>query len=237
MKNLTIYPRLFALLALGFVLATIIGTVSHELGHIAVAKSLGYETKLHYASIHFNWEEKLDFLETYFHKNEAKIHAEGNSPEKTYFKTAFAKFWYNDSLVRWGGPLQTMITGTLGTIMLWLRRKKILTYGMKTADWFWVIISFFWSRQLANIIIIGINRFLFPKTLPGGDEARISQYLRLPILTLNVVTGFIAGVVLIWVVFIIIPKHQRFTFITGGLAGSALGWMVWMKWIGPAVLP
>ena len=37
--------------SLGFVLFTIIGTVSHEYGHIIVAKSLGYETTLHYGSM------------------------------------------------------------------------------------------------------------------------------------------------------------------------------------------
>ena len=37
--------------SLGFVLFTIIGTVSHEYGNIIVAKSLGYETTLHYGSM------------------------------------------------------------------------------------------------------------------------------------------------------------------------------------------
>jgi len=34
----------------GFVLATIVGTISHEYGHIAVAKYLGYKTFLHYST-------------------------------------------------------------------------------------------------------------------------------------------------------------------------------------------
>jgi hypothetical protein len=33
-QNFTVKPRLFALIALGFVLATIIGTVTHETGSL-----------------------------------------------------------------------------------------------------------------------------------------------------------------------------------------------------------
>ena len=36
-----------------FILFTVIGTVSHEYGHMAVAKYLGYETVLHYGSVNY----------------------------------------------------------------------------------------------------------------------------------------------------------------------------------------
>ncbi len=32
---------------------TVVGTLSHEYGHIVVAKYLGYETKLHYGSMNY----------------------------------------------------------------------------------------------------------------------------------------------------------------------------------------
>jgi len=38
-------------------LFTVIGTLSHELGHIVVAEILGYETTLHFSSM--NWDSKL----------------------------------------------------------------------------------------------------------------------------------------------------------------------------------
>ncbi|MBP6236340.1 MAG: hypothetical protein KA270_13730 [Saprospiraceae bacterium] len=38
------------LIVVGFILATIVGTISHEYGHIAVAKYLGYNTSLHFSS-------------------------------------------------------------------------------------------------------------------------------------------------------------------------------------------
>jgi hypothetical protein len=46
--------RNLSLFTTAFILFTINGTLSHELGHIAVAKLLGYETTLHFGSM--NWE-------------------------------------------------------------------------------------------------------------------------------------------------------------------------------------
>ena len=51
--------RKFIILTFIFILFTPIGTISHEYGHIAVAKLLGYKTTLHYASM--NWyPDKLE---------------------------------------------------------------------------------------------------------------------------------------------------------------------------------
>ncbi|WP_116788289.1 hypothetical protein [Flavobacterium psychrotrophum] len=239
MKNLTIYPRLFAFIALGFVLATIVGTVSHEMGHIAVAKSLGYKTKLYYASMNYNFEEKLDSLEAYHDKHKSAIYAKQDSPEKTYFKKAYEQIGKERYYINWGGPAQTMIVGTFGFIMLWLRRKKITEYGMKVADWIFAIIAFFWSRQLFNFLHL-IFDYIGSKGTnlsTRGDEVKISRYLRLPLPTVNVITATIAIILLVWVVFIIIPKSKRLTFIISGLGGSALGWMIWMYWMGPVLLP
>jgi len=41
--------QLLLLLIVAFILATIIGTVSHESGHYFVAKYLGYDAKIHYS--------------------------------------------------------------------------------------------------------------------------------------------------------------------------------------------
>ena len=45
---------LFVKLFIAFIAATIIGTITHELGHYLVAKSFGYPASINYASTH--WE-------------------------------------------------------------------------------------------------------------------------------------------------------------------------------------
>ena len=41
--------KLFLYLTLTFIVATVVGTLSHEFGHYIVAKSLGYDADIHYA--------------------------------------------------------------------------------------------------------------------------------------------------------------------------------------------
>lgn len=45
----------------GFIVFTVIGTLSHEMGHIAIARILGYKTTLHYGSM--NYYDGLDQME------------------------------------------------------------------------------------------------------------------------------------------------------------------------------
>ncbi len=59
------YTRPFLILTFGFILFTAIGTVSHEYGHIAVAKFHGYETELHYGSMNYyppGYKQDEDYL-------------------------------------------------------------------------------------------------------------------------------------------------------------------------------
>jgi hypothetical protein len=54
MLRFEILPKFFFIIFLAFILFTIIGTLSHELGHIAVAKYFGYETTLDYGSMAYS---------------------------------------------------------------------------------------------------------------------------------------------------------------------------------------
>ena len=46
-------------LTITFVVFTVIGTVSHEYGHILVAKYFGYETTLHYGSMKYDTGDRI----------------------------------------------------------------------------------------------------------------------------------------------------------------------------------
>ena len=81
-------------IVLAFVVCTVLGTLSHEFGHIVVAKCLGYETTLHYASM--NWTTGLDY---------PAVNAR------------------HVLLVSLGGPAQTLLFGLLGFGLLCYRRK------------------------------------------------------------------------------------------------------------------
>ena len=75
-----------------FIIFTIVGTLSHELGHFVVAEYLGYKTTIHYASI------SMPEFETTFNQN----------------LDSFELVKNDLLLIKLGGPIQTVTVGTIG---------------------------------------------------------------------------------------------------------------------------
>jgi hypothetical protein len=40
-----------------------------------------------------------------------------------------------------------------------------------------------------------------------------------------------------WVVFFYLPKNKIVTFLSGGLVGGVLGFLIWFAWLGKYILP
>ena len=246
-KNLlsfTVYPRLFAALTIGFVLATIIGTQTHEYAHYITAKSIGFKPALHYQSVSYNagYAQQLAVLDSIYTADEDKILAKQNSPQKeNYLKLTAAlnaEMEYNGFLITLTGPLQTIFFGSAGVLILWLDRHKIRTKTALTfKNWVTVFVAFLWSRQLAVLLQKIVYTATGMQSKNGGDEGKVANYLHLNKWSIVSVLAALSAIILTWIVFYIISKPQRFTFIIAGLAGSALGALLWFGWIGPVVLP
>lgn len=105
-KDFFVFDKCFFLFGLTiFPFLVIFGTLSHEFGHIVVAKLLGYETILHYGSM--NW-----FVNGIDGENLKELR------------------WEN-FLITLGGVLQTIITGTIGLfVLLKTNNKKVLIAGV-----------------------------------------------------------------------------------------------------------
>ncbi|WP_417368476.1 hypothetical protein [Flavobacterium beibuense] len=232
----TLQFRLFIYLALGFITATVIGTITHECGHIAVAKMLGYKTELHYASMSPDYDEKIEEIDAYYESNKEILITKEDSPERKKLESLMVAYQKDVTMVRWGGPIQTMLTGTIGFLILWFNRKKI-GYKLTLLQWILVLLTFFWSRQIYNMLSGIIIYFKRGKWIISGDESRLSYYYNLPAETINIVTALIAVVFLVITVFKLIPKQQRLTFITAGIIGSTIGALFWLKYFGPVILP
>lgn len=236
-------PGLFALLALGFILTTIVGTLTHEAAHFYVAKHYGFQPKLHYASVSYGdiAPYALREFDSVYEANKDKILAKQSSPEKEAFLKYRAsvgkkleKQYFNITIT---GPLQTIIAGTLGLLLLWIRKSKIKIRGyLNFADWIFVMLAFFWSRQLANCML-GIYYFINGRDSSRSDEGNIAEYLDISHWAIDISGAVIASLAILWVVFRVILKQYRFTFLVAGLTGSIAGWMVWMETYGPAILP
>lgn len=113
--------KLLLLLIVAFVFATVVGTVSHEYGHFIAAKLRGFNSEVHYAYTSVVYDGDLRRADH------------------------FDRFIFT-----LGGPVQTMLTGTLGLIFLFAFRKNHDTAVLNLKQWFFVFLSLFWLRQTAN---------------------------------------------------------------------------------------
>jgi hypothetical protein len=232
--------KLFLYLVLGFVLCTVIGVVSHEFGHAAVTASQGRDWTVHYDSMSPGKSTLLDSLKNAYQKDKEKIKSKTTSPEKEAFiktRERLAKKYKSEDLqMSLGGPLQTMLTGTIGLILLWFARKKNKFNEVLTLkEWCFVLLGFFWSRQPAILLQKILYKCICRKGV--GDEEKIARHLHLNEWSVITLWGIIGAIILLWITFYAIPIKQRFTFIIAGLTGSLLGAAIWFGLLGPALLP
>lgn len=241
----------FLIFSLCFILFTAIGTISHEYGHIIIAKAYGHSTVLHYARMNYypagylddedykkllalnqknDGIEKIDWTE-----DDQRESYERNKALDTKYQGEWGKglFW-----IRVGGPLQTMLTGILGLFILIYRRVKIQAIGLKTLDWLAVFLSLFWLRQVFNVLHSLVREIFSPDgACFNGDEYYLSRDLGIWNGSISVATAIIGAAVASIVIFVFVPKKLRLTFIASGIIGSLIGFKLWMDILGPILLP
>ncbi len=203
---------------LGFISFTIIGTLSHEAGHFAVGKLYFENPELHYGYVSYgeDWKDGYKIAE--------------NEPYSEETLTELNKRYL---LLTLAGPLQTVLTGSIGLFILLLRRKKV--FGWK--NWVAVFLAYFWAREVYMFLFLGYD-LLISGTMPtAGDEVRIAGYLNLHPFSIAAILGTIGTVLLIYVTFKIIPIEHRLTFIISGLLGSIVGFVFWLGFAGPYLMP
>ena len=234
--NLTLQPFYLFLFSVAFILFTIVGTLTHEYGHIAVAKTLGYETTLHYGSMNWDRSEIYKELNSIYTENQNEIENGLPFQEKEDFEKRIKKLKRDNLYVILGGPIQTMLTGILGLMLLYFRNEKIKRNGLQLFDWFAVFLSLFWLREVFNLVM-SVSKGLMGGNYFGGDEAKISRLLEFPVGAVPILLGFLGLIVSLFVVFKVVSKEIRFTFIIGGLIGGISGFILWLRILGPIILP
>lgn len=229
---------LLLILSITFIVFTVIGTLSHEYGHIIVAKYLGYETELHYGSMSYNHSQEEIKFEEIYKKNKSSIQNKEDFPEKATYQRLVKKLSYDNLFITIGGPVQTILTGTIGFILLLFRRKKILENGMKILDWLYVFLSLFWLREVCNLTMSISSALLNgKKNYFGGDERIIATVLEIPQGSIAIPLALIGLCIALFVIFRIIPKEQRLIFISSGFLGGITGFILWLRILGPIVMP
>ena len=248
MEKFNFNAKFSGLIVLVFILFTIVGTLTHEVGHILIAKFLGYETELYYGSMnyfHKGYNEDNDVKE-YFKlakANNNQIVKDLPFPEKERFKalelTLNAKYPINNKhafLITLGGPLQTLITCFLGLCILWYR-KSTNKKEFKTLDWLGVFLTLFILREVFNTIMALCSFVVFKTNKFYGDEFDISRALEMNQWVVPIITAIIGILISGVIVFKVIPQKYRLSFIISGCIGSLLGFTLWFYFLGPMLIP
>jgi len=200
--------RLFVFLAAGFIAATVIGTLSHECGHYGVARSLGYQ----HCHIGYNYSN---------------------------YGTAVAREEAIESqmLLIAGGPVQTLLTGSAGLLLIAFQRKKYKSAStLSLPQWLPVFLALFWSRQVFNFVL-AICHLATGRLVIRADEFRLTMLLNWPLWSIMAGTAIAGAAVMWYVCFRIVPRDQRMTFIAAGLTGGLLGAWLWLGVAGPRLMP
>jgi hypothetical protein len=230
--------KLFFSLIASFIAFTIIGTITHELGHYGAAKYLGLQPTLHYQSVTLELGKNDIELDKIYGLYQEEINAKRDFPAKKRYDEIMEIETHNDFIHRAAGPMQTMLTGTIGFILLLMFRKKY--FGAKALSWKqWLLIFFslFWLREVFNTIMAIADLISKNEKELYGDEFILSEYLSLPHFGLPIITAIIGFIICGIVVFKFIPSAQRKIFIAAGFVGGIIGYVLWMYILGPRLMP
>ena len=243
------YRELSCYIILSFIVFTIVGTLSHEMGHIAVAKYFGYEAHLSYGSMTYNkigYNEDVDVQEF---KSINKKYAEKGITNPNQLAPEDLKHFRNlldriedkfpikkiDSLlITIGGPSQTILTCLIGLLALYYRKTKQRD-NYKIMDWLGVFLGLFILREVFNTIMALWYVSLGVETYFSGDEFTISRLLGMNQWVIPIITLVIGLVISIYIIFEVIPLKHRFTFIVSGFIGGILGYSIWFGFLGKLV--
>jgi hypothetical protein len=224
MRGFKIHIKFSLIIVIAFIVFTAVGTISHELGHIALARGFGYETVLHYGSMAYNYkgfneDQVLLGKSVIIEKEQDKITKEMQT------------LW-----ITLGGPIQTILTSIIGLLILWYRKSKD-KFSFKLLDWIGVFLSLFILRDVFNFVMASYKYLFFNRSSFHGDEFRISRYLGFNEWLIPSITLLIGIVISIYIIFKVIPFRYRFSFIISGLAGGILGFSLWFGFLGSLFLP
>lgn len=229
--------KLTLLLALTVIAFTVIGTLTHELGHAAVAWYYGLKPTVHYQFTDPGgnlFDPRMTGLADGYG---SEIRAGRPFPNDTLYRRLEAEGRRKIVAFIWGGPTETMLSGTLGFALLLSQWRRFRTAERLSAgQWLILFLTLCWLRQPANLLAGIAQRIVTGRYSAGDDDSRLSIYYGLPVWGILVITTIIATAIC-FVVYRAIPPAQRGSFLLAFIIGAPLGYGLWLFWPGPVVMP
>ncbi|MBU2929936.1 hypothetical protein [Winogradskyella psychrotolerans] len=245
MLKVNFLPKFSIIIVLSFILFTIIGTITHEFGHIAIAKYFGYDTTISYGSMSYSQDFSEDedvkeikkISEPYMTIDYEEWPEDVKLKLEALDKIVMERYPYNETyklhelLITIGGPAQTLLTSFIGLLILFFRRKKWKDQ-FRVVDWLAVFMSLFALREVFNFVQVSYSALFNSESNFNADEFKISRYLGFNEWIIPVISLIVGLTISIYVIFKIIPIKYRFSFIVSGLVGGISGFAIWFGFLG-----
>jgi len=242
---ITFKPKLFLGLYLTFIAMTIIGTMTYCLGGYFAVRSLGYNTKIHYAYVSYPCLNKemtpfYDTMQSIRARYSEEMKNNQDFPEKEKYNAAvdgFNKIIHKGNFITSVSILTPVLIGTIGFILLIIFRRR---YKDKSSLSFWqwglIFKSLFWLRSSFMLVCGLIGMIIYKFGFSRLNDHHVSILFGWSPFLYPVLSGSIGLIILATVVFKFIPKEQRLTFLVSGLFGGISGIYLW-AFLGKLILP
>lgn len=220
--------KLLISLIVGFATTLIIGVQIHTIGHYAIAKAIDRNSTLYWGTYGTPCDsENRNFRKLCYEKYAYEIEHNLDFPYKNVFDYINLKSEEKWSWVKYGGPIITMIIGSLGFGLLLFYRKKMIANHPNISLKYWIFIfaSLFWLERTIYALV-DLAFYTFNGRPFRNCDRYDTEYGLLP-LSIEVLTGLIGIAVLLALVFHFIPKNKRLTFIIAGCIGPIMGALLW----------
>jgi hypothetical protein len=231
--------KLFLWLFAGFLLFTVAGTLLHESGHYLAGKLQGRDSmRIAYAYTTYGVHAADDSLAALYRLHyEDIVHNRHFAGEDAYHRLD-ALVARNSFLFTLGGPLQTMLTGTIALVVMVACGKRFRgAQKLRFGQWLLVFLSMFWLREIVNLVMMLARVALGHTNKMRGDEFRLALYLHWHPWSVQVACGIVSVSVAAVVIFRYVPLRQRAEFIAAALAGGVCGYVLWLELLGPVLMP
>lgn len=229
--------KLLYRLILGFIVANIIATIVHEYGHFFTAKYLGYEARVSYGFTTWTNQTYQDFFESLTRDERIKIRTNEYFSKKDDYQELMKRIKDEAFMITLGGPLLTMLVGSLGVIAAFWNKNKFTGETLSFKKWAVIFTALFWLREPGNYVLdllITVQRGRFPLR---NDEVILARYLEFDSWSISFVLA-VTGLIIVYVVYKkFIPDQDKTTFLLAGLIGGLGGYIFWLSFLGPVIMP
>lgn len=184
--------RLLIYLVIGSIIAYLVSTYIHELGHYSVARYLGYGAR-------------IGFNRTYLVPSDITV-----PPQENFY------------IYLGGPVLSVLLGTIGLSLLLTSAKSFRNSNQLNIRQWILIFFSLNWALETATFLASLCGYLLIGHLSESGDEIRIAVYLQMPKLIITVTTAIIGVGVLAIVLLKFIPKSIRTTFILSGLIAGII---------------